>query len=886
MNPSHAKLRILPAITLSVALAATAPYAAAQLAPAGPDTVHVATPTGERETDRASILAALEQVRPGETVQFASGTYMVGEIIDVAISGVTLLGNPDGTTLRGCDPVAWQQMMVAAAEALIGEARWNMRARCGMLRLTGGHVTVRNLTFEDTVWGLVLGWMDPTLTSEGGHHIEGNTFRNSGNGIRVGNQSSGPTIIRQNRFINTYHALGGHGGHLHFLENDISVPEPERVPDPGYPGNAIALCGEHNVIAGNRIAGHPEGISMGWGWEVVDACRHNVIRDNTIIVQRTRALTPPPGFRLLDESDSTLVGTPLILGHPSGEGAFEDNLIEGNHIIGAEGIGIEVRNASRNRIVNNTITGVLRRKPFPGNWSSEFDQEWRDANGSGIWLSPGSDENDIIGNVFEDVAGHAVVIEGDRNRVHTRSAGDAVRDMGSGNRVSGPTSPLAAEVHAMMEQFVAGLNDESPGRVARFFAGDATLTVTGGAVLAGREAIVREFLRPNVARIRGIRLTSPEIVAADSRVTVASAFAARFAPAADTVRARLSTTWARQPDGSWLIAATTFGLPADPQDGPIRSRYFQSDGIRLHYLDFGGEGVPVVLMPVRDRTAYSFVEFVERFAGRNRVLAITSRGSGESEGELEETFDLVAAARDVIALLDAVGIERAVVIPWWDAQIGVYLAEQHPERISGLVFPGGAPGPDWISLWDEDPTGVLEMAPRLFSAQDGEDPDEAMRKLRSRPRYEAGYLNTADSIDIPALMLVSETGEAEVADRWQRDLALARRVAADPLTAPDSLARAFYLRLAADGEMREDVRAVYRDLVAPAYETAETAFRQAFGKRLHIVQVTDRALVYGYRDAPDLIYPHIRDFLDEVSARERSRSETPPAGVTGSPNRK
>jgi parallel beta-helix repeat protein len=398
-------------------------------------TIHVAPPTGTHEADRASIVAALEQVQPGGTVQFAAGTYLVGEIIEVAVRRVTVLGHPNGTTLRGCDPVAWQQMTAAAAEAQVGAARWNVRARCGTLRLTGGHVTVRNLTFEDTVWGLVLGWMDPTLTSEGGHHIEGNTFRNSGNGIRVGNQSSGPTIIRRNRFINTYHALGGHGGHLHFLENDISVPKPERVPDPGYPGNAIALCGEHNVIAGNRIAGHPEGISLGWGWEVVDACRHNVIRDNTIIVQRTRALRPPPGFRLLDQSDSTLLGTPLILGHPSGEGAFEDNLIEGNHIVGAEGIGIEVRNASRNLIVNNTITGVVRRQPFPGNWNSEPDQVWREANGSGIWLSPGSNENEIAGNVFEDIAGDAIVLEGDRNRVETRSTSDGIRDEGSGNLI-------------------------------------------------------------------------------------------------------------------------------------------------------------------------------------------------------------------------------------------------------------------------------------------------------------------------------------------------------------------------------------------------------------------------------------------------------------------
>jgi hypothetical protein len=46
-------------------------------------TVHVALPTGVRETDRASILAALAQVRPGGTVQFATGTYVVGEFVRI-----------------------------------------------------------------------------------------------------------------------------------------------------------------------------------------------------------------------------------------------------------------------------------------------------------------------------------------------------------------------------------------------------------------------------------------------------------------------------------------------------------------------------------------------------------------------------------------------------------------------------------------------------------------------------------------------------------------------------------------------------------------------------------------------------------------------------------
>jgi hypothetical protein len=69
--------------------------------PGRSDTVHVAPATGERTTDRASILAALERATPGDTILFARGMYLVGRVIPVSTPGLTLLGHSQGTTLRG-----------------------------------------------------------------------------------------------------------------------------------------------------------------------------------------------------------------------------------------------------------------------------------------------------------------------------------------------------------------------------------------------------------------------------------------------------------------------------------------------------------------------------------------------------------------------------------------------------------------------------------------------------------------------------------------------------------------------------------------------------------------------------------------------------------------
>ena len=423
------------------------------------DTVHVAPPTGVRETDRASILAALDHVRPGGTVRFAPGTYLIGGLnLDVAVPRITLLGHPDGTTLQGCEPDQFIDFEVAMFA-------------CNALGLSGGHQTVRDLTFEHAWHGITIGcclpgsakefetWEGPERTQPGGHLIEGNTFRFTPNGMRVLGRSTEPTVIQNNRFIDVYHAIGINGGGVHFLDNDISVHEPHRVPTSTHPGDAINLLpagtsDDHttctaNLIAGNRIVGYTHGIRIGV-YSPATSCRGNIVRDNTIRVGRVTFASLWFGIEMQEVSDSTVVGFPIGLinfpladpetygaaDEPGREAMIEDNVIERNHIIGAYGVGIEILHASRNRIAHNTVTGIRLREPFPGNVLSEEPVMWRDANGSGIWISAGSVRNEILGNTFDDIDGSAVVIEGNSNRVQLQSGDHRVRDLGTGNDIT------------------------------------------------------------------------------------------------------------------------------------------------------------------------------------------------------------------------------------------------------------------------------------------------------------------------------------------------------------------------------------------------------------------------------------------------------------------
>jgi parallel beta-helix repeat protein len=419
-------------------------------APPNADTVHVAPPTGETETDRANVQEAFDAVQPGGTILFAPGTYLLGAGAQLTVPDVTVLGHAGGTVLRGCDPEAFEVEGSRVASVVFG---------CTGLYVQTERQTIRGLTFE-YVWHAITVGPYPTTAEEaaasgvllppypaGGQRIEGNTFRATPNGLRVLGVGEERSVVRGNEFIDVFHAIGIYGAPLDFVDNVITVEEPERVPFSRHPGSAIIVSPFHtectgHVIAGNRIEGYPDAIYVLAGRG--ETCRGVEIRDNTIRV--ARVTLPETGWYTPTDEDSTMVGAPITLMNTTDslvarpgadlDGILENILVQGNRVIGAEGLGILIQNASHNRIADNTITGIERRDPFPGIEWDGFAPMWAGANGSGFWISPGSDGNEITGNTFDDVASFPVFIEGDNSQVALRSVDDTVHDLGTGNRIT------------------------------------------------------------------------------------------------------------------------------------------------------------------------------------------------------------------------------------------------------------------------------------------------------------------------------------------------------------------------------------------------------------------------------------------------------------------
>ena len=95
----------------------------------------------------------------------------------------------------------------------------------------------------------------------------------------------------------------------------------------------------------------------------------------------------------------------------------------------------------------------------------------------------------------------------------------------------------------------------------------------------------------------------------------------------------------------------------DPLDEPP-DQFVTPDGVRFHFVDWGGDGDPLLFLAGLGCTAHVFVELAPHLTDRFRVLALTRRGHGLTD-RVRSGHALTDAAEDARRLLDALGIERA-----------------------------------------------------------------------------------------------------------------------------------------------------------------------------------------------------------------------------------
>lgn len=165
----------------------------------------------------------------------------------------------------------------------------------------------------------------------------------------------------------------------------------------------------------------------------------------------------------------------------------------------------------------------------------------------------------------------------------------------------------------------------------------------------------------------------------------------------------------------------------------VNQHAIRSRGFRIAYLAWG-DGPPLVLVSgqlqaAADWTNAGYVEALHGF----RVIAIDPLGFGQSDKPHDPVYGLEDRAVDIAAVLDAEGVDAAIV---WGYSFGAIQVEAfarlRPDRTTGVIVGGmvpgltaadrrnvGAPGisayesGDWATVWRE----AMPFVPRqLHSA--------------------------------------------------------------------------------------------------------------------------------------------------------------------------
>lgn len=135
-------------------------------------------------------------------------------------------------------------------------------------------------------------------------------------------------------------------------------------------------------------------------------------------------------------------------------------------------------------------------------------------------------------------------------------------------------------------------------------------------------------------------------------------------------------------------------LPDDGGQQPERlalpnSAWLDVSGVRLHYrVDGPSDGTPVLLVHGLFGSTETWRYNVDALiAAGYRVIRYDRLGFGLSDKPADADYSLAAQIQMALALLDALGVQRALVVGHSaGGNLAAHFALQHPERVQGLVL--------------------------------------------------------------------------------------------------------------------------------------------------------------------------------------------------------
>ena len=160
-------------------------------------------------------------------------------------------------------------------------------------------------------------------------------------------------------------------------------------------------------------------------------------------------------------------------------------------------------------------------------------------------------------------------------------------------------------------------------------------------------------------------------------------------------------------------------------------KYVEANGLRFYY-EVHGEGEPLLLVHGGTATSRDWASHLPAFTEHFQVFTPDSRGHGRTDNPAGE-LDYRVMADDVAALVDALGLQRPLVLGYSDGgQIALELGMRYPGLARALVLGGTQ------FRFSE---AYLEATRALLSIADGEEVDRETLE-RDQPDF-VDYLREA-----------------------------------------------------------------------------------------------------------------------------------------------
>jgi pimeloyl-ACP methyl ester carboxylesterase len=114
--------------------------------------------------------------------------------------------------------------------------------------------------------------------------------------------------------------------------------------------------------------------------------------------------------------------------------------------------------------------------------------------------------------------------------------------------------------------------------------------------------------------------------------------------------------------------------------------FVESNKVKIQYLDWGGDGEVLVLIPGLGDTPFLFENLARQLSPQFRVIGYSRRNHGKSEGK-EDKYDNKTLVSDLKLLLDTLKIDKANLLGWsMGGNEITEFASLYPDRVDKLIY--------------------------------------------------------------------------------------------------------------------------------------------------------------------------------------------------------